>query len=128
MKRINIKYLTILTLFLVACQDQDIDAINAKKDLECKNKDSGLMYAWQVGHCIRAKRPEPKYKVPNEFTMKDGCKIRSTTYFYQEGNNEMFKEEGYFYPSSEGLNNWTKKCSQPKTLYLESEIVKARYK
>ena len=63
--------------------------------------------------------PAAKYKLPNEFTMKDGCIIRSEITKYL--NTKVV------YVTDVTVNPWSKKCSDGKDFYNESEIVKARY-
>lgn len=65
-------------------------------------------------------RPEAKYKGINEFTMTDGCKVRT--------DMRWWNTKEWEYRTAVALNIWSDKCSEPKGTYTESEIVSARYK
>ena len=66
-------------------------------------------------------RIKAKYKGVNEFIMSDGCRVRTGTRYWTDG-------QGWLYRVETGLNNWSDKCSEPYIDYLESDIVWARYK
>lgn len=63
---------------------------------------------------------KPKYRVPNQFTMKDGCIVRVTTWFGKDNGLIM-------YPNAITVNSWSKECSEGKDMYPESEVIKAKY-
>jgi hypothetical protein len=69
----------------------------------------------------------PKYKVPNEFTMRDGCVIRviEKPEYWQCARIEGAE---WTYHVDAHLNDWSNECSMADDFYLESDIMKARYK
>ena len=70
---------------------------------------------------------EPKYRTPNEFTMKDGCKVRSTQgamWLY----DRISKTTRWYYVASYHMNDWSDKCSKARLMYPEDEISQAKYR
>lgn len=70
----------------------------------------------------------PKYNGPNEFTLKSGCKFRSTqgAMFVRDPKDHKVK---WMLVVNQPLNNWTKKCSEAPRFFASEEDVKtARYK
>ncbi len=63
---------------------------------------------------------KPKYKLPNQLTMSDGCIVRV--------QSSMMKDGGViYYYTMITVNSWSKTCSEGKERYREDEIVKAKY-
>jgi len=68
----------------------------------------------------RVPPPPAKYRVPNQFVMKDGCIIRTSAQAYRPGF-------GYRYYGIIGVNDWSKTCAEAKDSYLETEVLEAKY-
>ena len=67
--------------------------------------------------------PVAKYRTPNEFTMSDGCVVRSK---YKE-LRKVAGDYVWLYFNHMSANDWTKECSMAKEAYREDEIVGAKY-
>lgn len=109
-------------LFLVGCSIPDRDNYDYNpEDTSFHGFDDSIKRGQSHEIPFQGYYDVPKYKVPNEFTLKNGCIIRSDSTEAGVG--------GFLYNILVITNEWTDKCSTVKGDSVpESEIKKARYK
>lgn len=122
------RYLIIAALLLAGCKIET----NPKQEA-CLALGDGYRWADYHGYCYKFTGGKPKYGYKNELTMKDGCRVRTTTAMIRDTVVDPFTgkieiEGGWRYFVQDHLNDWTDECTEAKDIYLESEVVKARYK
>jgi len=121
------KYLFLLFL-LLSCTPRGVDkyVLDAEKCGPLCQQEKAYVEAIN-----KAELKGPKYTVPNEFTLTNGCKVRVTKtpeayVIFDVKGNYIGR---YQYKFDIILNEWSNNCSSmDNDTFDEREIVKARYK